>query len=93
MSAGAPGADGRVSVAGPPAGSGPLPGQVQVPAQFPVTVEGVAADDGRHDAVPVDQADDHTPPQPHPTSAPTGRRRRAVAQPAEAAQAVAPVTG
>ncbi|MFD7702278.1 PAS domain-containing protein [Streptomyces caelestis] len=40
-------------------------------------------DDGRHDAVPLDQADDHTPPQPHPTSAPTGRRRRAVARPAE----------
>ncbi|MFD7765702.1 PAS domain-containing protein [Streptomyces sp. NPDC059787] len=40
-------------------------------------------DNGRHDAVPHDQADDHTPPQPHPTSAPTGRRRRAVAQPAE----------
>lgn len=42
-------------------------------------------DHGRHDAVPHDQADDHTPPQPHPTSAPTGRRRRAVAQAAEAA--------
>ncbi|MFF6808379.1 PAS domain-containing protein [Streptomyces sp. NPDC012403] len=40
-------------------------------------------DNGRHDAVPHDQADDHTPPQPHPTSAPTGRRRRAVAQPVE----------
>ncbi|GGV76039.1 hypothetical protein GCM10010294_41610 [Streptomyces griseoloalbus] len=40
-------------------------------------------DHGRHDAVPHDQADDHTPPQPHPTSAPTGRRRRAVGRPAE----------
>ncbi|MET7291842.1 PAS domain-containing protein [Streptomyces griseoloalbus] len=40
-------------------------------------------DNGRHDAVPHDQADDHTPPQPHPTSAPTGRRRRAVGRPAE----------
>ncbi|KES05295.1 hypothetical protein BU52_20285 [Streptomyces toyocaensis] len=39
----------------------------------------VPADAGRHDAVPQDQADDHTPPQPHPTSAPTGRRRRAAA--------------
>ncbi|MFF9200492.1 PAS domain-containing protein [Streptomyces sp. NPDC014986] len=40
-------------------------------------------DHGRHDAVPHDQADDHTPPQPHPTSAPTGRRRRAAARAAE----------
>ncbi|MEU0387981.1 hypothetical protein [Streptomyces chartreusis] len=37
------------------------------------------AEEGRHDAVPHDQSADHTPPQPHPTSAPTGRRRRAVA--------------
>ncbi|MFI2377889.1 PAS domain-containing protein [Streptomyces sp. NPDC018964] len=40
-------------------------------------------DNGRHDAVPHGQADDHTPPQPHPTSAPTGRRRRAAVPPAE----------
>ncbi|MEV5382976.1 PAS domain-containing protein [Streptomyces sp. NPDC052721] len=85
-----PVADGRPGVAGPVAGAGPLPGQVQVPAQMPVSAEGVPGDDGRHDAVPLDQAEDHTPPQPHPTSAPTGRRRRAVAQPA---QAVAPATG
>ncbi|MEV7387213.1 PAS domain-containing protein [Streptomyces sp. NPDC091215] len=51
------------------------------PAETPV-------DEGRHDAVPLDQAEDHTPPQPHPTSAPTGRRRRAVGQPAEAAPAL-----
>ncbi|MGW2772898.1 PAS domain-containing protein [Streptomyces olivaceoviridis] len=88
-----PAAGGRPGVAGPVAGAGPLPGQVQVPARMPVSVEGVPADDGRHDAVPLDQADDHTPPQPHPTSAPTGRRRRAVAQPAEAARTVAPATG
>ncbi|MFC5633856.1 PAS domain-containing protein, partial [Streptomyces bullii] len=43
------------------------------------------ADAGRHDAVPHDQSDDHTPPQPHPTTMPTGRRRRAAAQPAESA--------
>ncbi|MFF9582579.1 PAS domain-containing protein [Streptomyces achromogenes] len=71
-------------------GAGPLPGQVQLPAQMPVTAEGLPGVDGRHDAVPLDQSEDHTPPQPHPTSAPTGRRRRAVARPAEAAQAVAP---
>ncbi|MFK0281974.1 PAS domain-containing protein [Streptomyces sp. NPDC090499] len=40
-----------------------------------------AGDEGRHDAVAHDQAEDHTPPQPHPTEAPTGRRRRAVGQP------------
>ncbi|MGW5253737.1 PAS domain-containing protein [Streptomyces sp. NPDC004012] len=33
------------------------------------------ADDSRHDAVAHDTADDHTPPQPHPVAAPTGRRR------------------
>ncbi|MFE1855951.1 PAS domain-containing protein [Streptomyces sp. NPDC059489] len=33
------------------------------------------AADGRHDQVSHDQAQDHTPPQPHPVSAPTGRRR------------------
>ncbi|MFF8905977.1 hybrid sensor histidine kinase/response regulator [Streptomyces olivaceoviridis] len=88
-----PAAGGRPGVAGPVAGAGPLPGQVQVPARMPVSVEGIPGDDGRHDAVPLDQADDHTPPQPHPTSAPTGRRRRAGAQPAEAARTVAPATG
>ncbi|MFE6178141.1 PAS domain-containing protein [Streptomyces sp. NPDC056464] len=64
----------------------------QAPTAVPGRVPGQAApgdvrDDGRHDAVPHDQSEDHTPPQPHPTSAPTGRRRRAVAQPAEAAGA------
>ncbi|MFC9888246.1 response regulator [Streptomyces pilosus] len=72
-------------------------GQAEVVGQpVPAAANGAAANggapagEGRHDAVPHDQADDHTPPQPHPTSAPTGRRRRAVAQPAETAQA-APV--
>ncbi|MDN3265477.1 PAS domain-containing protein, partial [Streptomyces sp. CSDS2] len=82
----------RLPGAGPLPGQAPLPGQVQLPAQMPVSVEGLPGVDGRHDAVPLDQAEDHTPPQPHPTSAPTGRRRRAMAQPAEAAQAVAPGT-
>ncbi|WP_369390417.1 PAS domain-containing protein [Streptomyces sp. CG1] len=63
--------------------SGPGTGPVQVPA------EGMPGDAGRHDAVPLDQAADHTPPQPHPTSAPTGRRRRATAQPAEIAKPTA----
>ncbi|MFE6282940.1 PAS domain-containing protein [Streptomyces sp. NPDC057877] len=63
-----------------------VPGPAPVPAQIPGPVAvadgaGAAADDGRHDAVPHDQSDDHTPPQPHPTSAPTGRRRRAGAEP------------
>ncbi|MFI6033887.1 PAS domain-containing protein [Streptomyces sp. NPDC051315] len=70
----------------------PVPGQMPAPGQAPVSPsaqgpvpggsEDAAIDHGRHDAVPHDQADDHTPPQPHPTNAPTGRRRRAVAQPA-----------
>ncbi|WP_327183939.1 hybrid sensor histidine kinase/response regulator [Streptomyces sp. NBC_01334] len=68
---------------------GPVPAQAHapVPAQAPVqgSAEDSAIDHGRHDAVPLDQADDHTPPQPHPTNAPTGRRRRAVAQAAEVA--------
>ncbi|MFJ8335221.1 PAS domain-containing protein [Streptomyces sp. NPDC094437] len=60
-----------------PQGAPPhLPSQAG-PEGSPVAV----SDDGRHDAVPLDQADDHTPPQPHPTNGPTGRRRRAVAQP------------
>ncbi|MEV6051669.1 PAS domain-containing protein [Streptomyces sp. NPDC052107] len=66
----------------PPQASGPL----QVPAQLPPAAAGVPGDAGRHDAVPLDQSADHTPPQPHPTSAPTGRRRRAVAQPTHPAQ-------
>ncbi|MEV7344796.1 PAS domain-containing protein [Streptomyces sp. NPDC093544] len=37
----------------------------------------VRTDDGRHDAMLHDLADDHTPPQPHPVSSPTGRRRAA----------------
>ncbi|MFD8045694.1 PAS domain-containing protein [Streptomyces chartreusis] len=69
----------------------PVPGQAPAPAQIPGqgAPGGVRGDEGRHDAVPHDQADDHTPPQPHPTSAPTGRRRRAVAPPAEAVGAAA----
>ncbi|QOV37213.1 PAS domain-containing protein [Streptomyces ferrugineus] len=57
------------------------------PVPGPAAPGGVRGDEGRHDAVPHDQAEDHTPPQPHPTSAPTGRRRRAVAPPAAAAGA------
>uniref|UniRef100_UPI003594272E PAS domain-containing protein n=1 Tax=Streptomyces luteogriseus TaxID=68233 RepID=UPI003594272E len=89
---------------GDPAGTpGVVPAQGQAPVQGreAVAVPGAAAagagavgavEEGRHDAVPHDQSADHTPPQPHPTSAPTGRRRRAVAapQPAEAAGAQVP---
>ncbi|MFE4577247.1 nickel transporter, partial [Streptomyces chartreusis] len=63
------------------------PAPAQIPGQ--VAPGAVRGDEGRHDAVPHDQADDHTPPQPHPTSAPTGRRRRAVAPPAGAVGAAA----
>ncbi|MFC1226951.1 PAS domain-containing protein [Streptomyces prasinus] len=64
-------------------------GQGRAQGSAPVVMPGsTAAGDapaggGRHDAVPHDQSDDHTPPQPHPTSAPTGRRRRAAAQQTE----------
>ncbi|MFC7840138.1 PAS domain-containing protein [Streptomyces sp. NPDC057382] len=54
------------------AGAGAAPGSVRGDG---------GAEQGRHDAVPHDQSADHTPPQPHPTSQPTGRRRRAVAAP------------
>ncbi|MFJ4629559.1 PAS domain-containing protein [Streptomyces sp. NPDC088847] len=68
----------------PAATAAQAPGVPVVPGQVP---GGHPADDGRHDAVPVDQSADHTPPQPHPASAPTGRRRRAVAQPQPQQQA------
>ncbi|MFB7086175.1 PAS domain-containing protein [Streptomyces sp. NPDC056296] len=69
-------------------------GQVQVPG--PAASGDALLDDGRHDAVPHDQSDDHTPPQPHPAEAPTGRRRRAGAaaqQSDEAAPASASAQG
>ncbi|MFG2789132.1 PAS domain-containing protein [Streptomyces sp. NPDC048419] len=65
----------------------PVPAQVPGQAGHDSSVD-VLAEDGRHDAVPHDQSGDHTPPQPHPTSAPTGRRRRAVAQPAAAQESM-----
>ncbi|MEU8975576.1 PAS domain-containing protein [Streptomyces monashensis] len=61
------------------------------PQPQPQPHEAAPGDAGRHDAVPLDQSEDHTPPQPHPTSAPTGRRRRAVAPPAQPAPAPVPV--
>ncbi|MFF0680210.1 PAS domain-containing protein [Streptomyces tendae] len=58
------------------------PGRVQLPG--PTAPGDARPDEGRHDAVAHDQAADHTPPQPHPAEAPTGRRRRAgVARPAD----------
>ncbi|MEU1478766.1 PAS domain-containing protein [Streptomyces sp. NPDC005760] len=78
-------APGQVPAPVPAAAPAPAAAPVPVPANGLVQVPADGhGDDGRHDAVPHDQADDHTPPQPHPTNAPTGRRRRAVAQPAEA---------
>ncbi|MEV3967101.1 PAS domain-containing protein [Streptomyces sp. NPDC050698] len=96
-------------VADVPAGApGGVPAQGQVPAQVQAQGQGQVAagaapgtagagdggvEEGRHDAVPHDQSADHTPPQPHPTSAPTGRRRRAVAMPQPAEGATAPTPG
>ncbi|MFC4505635.1 PAS domain-containing protein, partial [Streptomyces vulcanius] len=76
---------------------GQIPAQAQTPAQAPAQLpaqtpaqtpaqgpsDEARVDHGRPDAVAPDQADDHTPPQPHPTNAPTGRRRRAMGQPSE----------
>ncbi|MFB6848404.1 PAS domain-containing protein [Streptomyces sp. NPDC056373] len=100
-------APGAVPAQGQGPGQVSAPGQVPVQGQMPaqgqpqqvVAGPGAAgagdgvADEGRHDAVPHDQSADHTPPQPHPTSAPTGRRRRAVAVPQQAEEAGAPVPG
>ncbi|MEW2129294.1 PAS domain-containing protein [Streptomyces sp. NPDC005435] len=58
----------------------PVPAPIPAPLPAPIPAPG---GEGRHDSAPADQADDHTPPQPHPTTTPTGRRRRAVAQPSE----------
>ncbi|MEU0287423.1 PAS domain-containing protein [Streptomyces sp. NPDC006147] len=73
------------AVGQPPQAAASAPQAAGQPAH-PVVPGAPVPDAGRHDAVPHDQAEDHTPPQPHPTSAPTGRRRRAVAPPAEAGQ-------
>nr|WP_285556448.1 PAS domain-containing protein [Streptomyces hygroscopicus] len=78
----------RTVFALPPAAADRVP-QAEVPAprtgtgQVPPDAGRVPDEEGRHDAVPLSQAEDHTPPQPHPTTAPTGRRRRAVAPPAQ----------
>ncbi|MDI1456421.1 PAS domain-containing protein, partial [Streptomyces sp. ATE26] len=80
-----PGSAGAATGVGPVTGQAPVPGRAPIPRQAPAAVAGGADEDGRHDAMSPDQAEDHTPPQPHPTGAPTGRRRRAVAQPGEAA--------
>ncbi|WP_431997831.1 PAS domain-containing protein [Streptomyces fungicidicus] len=57
--------------------------QEQPAGQQAEAVGHAGADESRHDAVAHDQAEDHTPPQPHPTTAPTGRRRRAMARAAQ----------
>lgn len=49
-------------------------------------------DGGRHDGLTHDPDADHTPPQPHPTSAPTGRRRARQTPDQPTATPVAPGT-
>ncbi|MFB7593178.1 PAS domain-containing protein [Streptomyces sp. NPDC056160] len=61
--------------------------QARIPGQGAPAGAVPGPDEGRHDAVGRDQAEDHTPPQPHPASAPTGRRRRAAAEPSQAPEA------
>ncbi|WSQ10346.1 PAS domain-containing protein [Streptomyces sp. NBC_01231] len=94
----APAAPDAATAAAPAPAAGPVP--VPAPEQVEVPGQGVpgqrvpagsGVDDGRHDAVPHSQAEDHTPPQPHPANAPTGRRRRASGQRAESETAGAPV--
>ncbi|KUO19643.1 nickel transporter [Streptomyces dysideae] len=85
--------DGPTQTPAPAPMSAPAPAAAPAPVPVPVPAQAVPFDDGRHDAVPPDQADDHTPPQPHPTSAPTGRRRRAVGQPAQEAAGETGVPG
>ncbi|MEU5296737.1 PAS domain-containing protein [Streptomyces umbrinus] len=48
------------------------------------------SDDGRHDVASHNAGDDHTPPQPHPLQAPSGRRR---ARQAAGELDAAPATG
>ncbi|MEU4088662.1 hybrid sensor histidine kinase/response regulator [Streptomyces aureus] len=60
--------------------------QAQVQAQVALAQQ----PDGRHDAMGHDPDDDHTPPQPHPVAAPTGRRRARQGTEAVPAQAGAP---
>ncbi|MFE2586615.1 histidine kinase, partial [Streptomyces sp. NPDC059378] len=62
----------------------PSPGPLPLPSG-PVPAGDASLAHGRPDTAPHDHAEDHTPPQPHPTTAPTGRRRRAAGQSAEAA--------
>ncbi|WP_369260544.1 PAS domain-containing protein [Streptomyces sp. R35] len=75
----------RTVFALPPAEADQSPEYVQAQAQAQAQVQAQAraqlqqADDGRHDAMLHDPADDHTPPQPHPVSNPTGRRRARLA--------------
>jgi PAS domain S-box-containing protein len=70
-----------------PAEQGPRPVFALPPAEADRGPEYAAAaaaaaagvDDGRHDAAAHEPDGDHTPPQPHPVQAPTGRRRAAAA--------------
>ncbi|GAB1328781.1 PAS domain-containing protein [Streptomyces sennicomposti] len=83
----------RTVFALPPAGADRPEPEAVPSARVPAQGAGPGADPvaGRHDAVPLDQADDdRTPPQPHPTTAPTGRRRRAATPPQPPAAAGAP---
>ncbi|MFE0175160.1 PAS domain-containing protein [Streptomyces sp. NPDC059002] len=55
----------------PPAAADRTPDQ-----EYPAAPDGTGQDDtGQHAAAAHDTGDDHTPPQPHPAQAPTGRRR------------------
>ncbi|MFD7391716.1 PAS domain-containing protein [Streptomyces sp. NPDC059852] len=74
----------------PPADADRAPGTGAAPVAAAQAAVPEAVPDEGH-AVAHDPAEDHTPPQPHPTTAPTGRRRRAVARPPEEAAPGVPV--
>ncbi|MFI9649698.1 PAS domain-containing protein [Streptomyces sp. NPDC052040] len=81
----------RTVFALPPAAADRAPEQ-PVPAPGPADEGGHpgnrAADESRHDTAAQDTADEHTPPQPHPVAAPSGRRRaRPAAPPGQSADA------
>ncbi|MCX4763336.1 PAS domain-containing protein [Streptomyces sp. NBC_01275] len=100
------GAAGGTAVAGGHPQSAAQPQAAAVPAQAQIQAQAPSADAPMdpahidhahidqahidHAQIDHDQADDHTPPQPHPTNAPTGRRRRAMGQPAEVEGAPSP---
>ncbi|MFE9092627.1 PAS domain-containing protein [Streptomyces sp. NPDC007264] len=82
----------RAVFALPPAEADRVP-QPLAPEPVPAPAPG-QADEGRHDAVAHDPAEDHTPPQPHPVQPAAGRRHaHPAAAPAQPPAGTAPAQG